>query len=345
MRKFLLSILSLSICCIGCKKTNIKTGNIPIAENSGLYILNEGLWNMNNSSISYYNLSSNQCITDIFTSANNRGLGDTGNDLQRYGSKLYCVVNTSENIQVMDYRNCVVEHTISLIGKSPRRICFHEGKAYVSCFDGSVVRIDTASMSIEKTVSAGRNPEGICISNGKLYVANTGGYSAPHYDNTVTVIDLSTFTKEKDISVVCNPCRLFVDHNSYIYTICNGNYTDIPSCLLKIDPFTDEVVDTFDIHIKSMAIDGNLAYLCNTENSLIQVFDLTSKSIVSSSFISDGTSLQNPYSIAVNPDTHDVFITDSYQYTVNGDVYCFGTDGKKKFSFEAGLNPSCMVFF
>jgi hypothetical protein len=46
----------------------------------------------------------------------------------------------------------------------------------------------------------------------------------------------------------------------------------------------------------------------------------------------------------VNPLNGDVYITDAGTYTANGDVYCFDSQGKKKFSFEAGLCPASMVF-
>ena len=75
------------------------------------------------------------------------------------------------------------------------------------------------------------------------------------------------------------------------------------------------------------------------------MLDLETDEVVNDSFISDGTQLQTPYNITVNPLNGDVYITDAgTSYTANGDVYCFDKDGKKKFSFEAGLCPASMVF-
>lgn len=348
MKKSLFLLVLLAVSFTACKKKPVTPDNTTIDLN-GLYILNEGVWEHNNSSISYYNLDNNTCTADIFTSVNNRGLGDTGNDLQRYGSKLYCVVNTSENVQVMDLYTAKVVGTVPLVGKSPRRICFDGPKAYVSCFDGTVVRIDTASLVVEATVAVGPNPEGVCITNGKLYVANTGGYNAPNYGTTVSVIDLAAFSVVKNISVIENPNRLFLAPNQQdIYLISNGNYFDISPRLQKISTATDEVVRTFDFDITNMAFFGNKAYLYSynysTEAYTIQVMDLSSEMIVNEQFISDNTSLNTPYGIAVNPKNGDVYVTDAHNFTVNGDVYCFGQDGKKKFSFEVGVNPSGMVF-
>lgn len=348
MKKSLYLLFLLAVFFTACKKKPVTPDNSIIGSN-GLFILNEGVWEHNNSSISYYNLDDNNCIADIFTTVNNRGLGDTGNDLQRYGSRLYCVVNTSENVQVMDLYTAKVIGTIPLTGKSPRRICFSGEKAYVSCFDGTVVRIDTASLAVEATVTVGPNPEGVCVANGKLYVANTGGYNAPNYGTTVSVIDVASFSVVKNISVVENPNRLFLAPNQQdIYLISNGNYYDVSPRLQKINTGTDEVVRTFDFDITNLAIFGNRAYLYSynysTEIYTIQVMDLSSETVINEHFISDNTSLNTPYGIAVDPNNGDVYVTDAYNFTVNGDVYCFGQDGKKKFSFEVGINPSGMVF-
>lgn len=348
MKKSLFVLILLAVLMTACHKKPVTPDN-PTVERNGMYILNEGVWNYNNSTISYYNFDSGEVTTDIFTTVNNRGLGDTGNDLQRYGSRLYCVVNTSENIQVMDLYTAKVVGTVSLVGKSPRRICFSGTKAYVSCFDGTVVRIDTASLAVEASVTVGPNPEGVCIANGKLYVANTGGYNAPNYGTTVSVIDMASFAVIKNITVAMNPSRLYLAPNQQdIYLVSNGDYYTVKSCLQKISSLTDEVVRTYNIELNNLAFYGNSAYLYSydfsTEEYTIQIFDLTTETIVNNHFITDGTTLNIPYGIIVNPRNGDIYISDAQYFTVNGDVYCFDQSGKKKFSFEVGVNPSGMVF-
>jgi len=348
MKKSLFVLVLLAVCATACHKKPVTPDN-PTVERNGLYVLNEGVWNYNNSTISYYNLNSGEVTADIFTAVNNRGLGDTGNDLQPYGSRLYCVVNTSENVQVMDFYTAKVVGTVSLQGKSPRRICFSGSKAYVSCFDGTVVRFDTASFAVEATVTVGPNPEGVCIANGKLYVANTGGYNAPNYGTTVSVVDLGTFAVTKEIPVAMNPTRLYLAPNKQdIFLISSGDYYQVSSCLQKISPTTDEVVSTFNFELNNLAFYGNSAYIYSydftTEEYTIQIFDLATETITNSHFITDGTTFDVPYGIAVNPQNGDVYITDAHNFVVNGDVYCFGQNGQKKRSFEVGVNPSVMVF-
>src|SRR4051812_46972655 len=72
---------------------------------TGVYVLNEGLFNKNNSMLSYYDFSTGTVSTDYFAKANSgTGLGDTGNDMVIYGGKLYIVMNESSVLTVADAR-------------------------------------------------------------------------------------------------------------------------------------------------------------------------------------------------------------------------------------------------
>ena len=350
--KTIILLLSLlAVCAFSCEKPEPveEPQNTPVeAVSHGVYVLSEGLMNMNNSTITFYDFDKGTTTPDAFLAANNRGLGDTGNDLKIYGSKLYCVVNISETVEIMEANTAKSLKQISLSGKQPRRIAFDGGYAYVCCFDGAVVKIDTATMEVTATASAGSNPDGICVANGKLYVANSGGLNYPNYGNTVTVFDLSTFSPIKDITVVINPTLMASDSQGDVYLVSNGNYGSVPMTFQRIDSQTDEVVQTFDFAVTNFAISGNFCYLYHYDYSTneysVKVMDVLTEQIVKEQFITDGTTLTAPYGIAVNPANGDVYLTDAYQYTTNGDVICFGADGHKKFSFEAGICPSCIVF-
>jgi len=322
---------------------------IPETSANGLYILNEGLFQQNNSTLSYYNFRDGSFTENIFLDVNHRGLGDVGNDLQQYGSKLYIVVNNSNIVEVVDINTVQSLKTITLGGKQPRYVTFLDNKAYVSCFDGDVVRIDTASLQVEATVHTGLNPDGICVCNGKIYVSNSGGLNAPNYGNTVSVIDPASFTVTKEITVSINPTRIKAWGNRYVYVVSNGDYYNVSANFQKIDAQSDEVVKTYDLEVVNFDIYQNLAYIytfnySSMTSAWIKVLNLETDEVIKDQFISDGTQLKTPYGIKVNPLNGDVYITDAGTFTTNGDVYCFDSQGRKKFSFEAGLNPQAMAF-
>ena len=54
-----------------------------------MYILSEGLFNQNNSSLARYSFNRQRCTNNYFSANNQRGLGDTANDIAIYGNKIY----------------------------------------------------------------------------------------------------------------------------------------------------------------------------------------------------------------------------------------------------------------
>jgi DNA-binding beta-propeller fold protein YncE len=319
-----------------------------------LYILCEGLFNLNNSSLARYTFGNNTVTPDYFRRINHRGLGDTANDMAIYGSKLYIIVNVSSQLEIVDLQTGRSLHRLSLTTESgssrqPRHITFDGGKAYICSFDGTVARIDTASYRMEAQIKVGRNPDGICVQNHKLYVSNSGGLDSPNYDNTVSVIDIPSFTEIKRIPVGDNPGKIGADAYGDVYVAVRGNPAGNNQSFIRIDSRTDDVADRYTDKVMSFAIDNDIAYLYyydyNTQSSSIKVFDIQTETTLREHFITDGTRITTPYGIHVNPYNGNVYITDAYNYTVTGDVLCFNPQGELQFLLNGvGINPNTVVF-
>ena len=73
----------------------------PIGDGNA-YVLNEGNYGSNNSSLSLINLASGAIENDVFSTAYGRGLGDLAQDVVVYGAKAYITVSTSNTIEVMN---------------------------------------------------------------------------------------------------------------------------------------------------------------------------------------------------------------------------------------------------
>jgi YVTN family beta-propeller protein len=234
--------------------------------------------------------------------------------------------------------------------RQPRYIAFFKNKAYVASFDGTVSRIDTATMTVDSIVTVGANPDGICVANNKLYVSNSGGLNAPNYGNTVSVIDINTFTQIKQIQVGLNPSKILADSEGDVFLCSLGNYGNVPYTFQMINSQTDQLAQTFsNINALDFTIHNDTAYIynCDYQNNTnwIKVFDCKTQTIVSQSFITDGTTLQTPYGINVNPQNGDVYITDAGSFVTSGDLYWFSSKGKLKGKLaNVGLNPSSIVF-
>ena len=215
-----------------------------------------------------------------------------------------------------------------------------------------MARIDTASLQVEALAEVGRNPEDLCVQDGKLYVSNSGGldWEGIGVDRTVSVVDLDAFREVKQIEVGPNPGKILAGqaHTVWVATY-GGNIEEGDYHLVKINAQTDAVEAVYDEPVMDFAIDYNLAYLYNydyqTNRSSVKVFDLASGKVVREQFITDGTKIERPYAIAVNPYSSNVYITEAYNYQVEGDLLCFAPDGKLMFRLNGvGLNPNTVLF-
>lgn len=338
--------------------TSTVEGQITETGTAEIYILSEGLFNLNNSSLTRYSFRTHQLKTNYFSTINKRGLGDTANDIALYGNKLYIVVNVSSTLEVVDFTTGqsikqIPMRTENGSSRQPRHIAFHKDKAYVCSFDGTVARIDTTSLEIEATVKAGRNPESLCVQNEKLYVSNSGGLDYTEgigVDNTVSVIDLASFTEIKKITVGPNPGCILPDSENFVYVATHGkNIVEGDYHLVKINSHTDEVERVFDEKVMNFAIQGNVGYLYNynyqTEDASIKMFNLQTGETIREHFITDGTQIHTPYGIHINPYSGNIYITEAYSYTVTGDVLCFNQNGQLQFRLNRiGLNPNTVIF-
>lgn len=319
-----------------------------------LLVLSEGLFNMNNSTLAKVDMTSGKVDYDFFRTSNKRGLGDTGNDMQQYGNKIYVVVNVSSQMEILDPKTGISLKQIPFfnndgVARQPRYVVFSKNKAYVSCFDGWVARIDTASLETDGWVQCGRNPDCMTIANGKLYISNSGGLDNPFYDNSVSVVDLATFTELKKIQVGQNPGSIVTDSEGDVYVVSRGDYDESDYLLHKIDSEIDAVVHTFnDIHPLKLTILNDMMYMYSydftTKEQWIKIFDCLTDRIVNDNFITDDTKLQTPFGMTVDPKNGDVYITEAYNYVLWGDVLCFNRNGKLKFRIEEiGLNPNSIL--
>ena len=269
-----------------------------------------------------------------------------------YGSRLYIAVNVSSTIEILDAATCTSLKQIRMeqngIPSEPRYLAAHGGYVYMCCFDGTVQRIDTLTMEIDASVNVGRNPDGICYAAGKLYVSNSGGLDAENPDNTVSVIDLDSFTEKTRIEVRSNPGTIRTDGKS-VFVVSRGIFDfdrmDYDYRLHRIDVETDLLTDTYNIPVLDMDIYDGKAWIYRYGSGRIQFMDLENGQILKPDFISDGTRIECPYSIHVDTATRKVYITDAADYVTPGSLYCFTADGTLEYRIPGiGINPNTLQF-
>ena len=339
----------------------------------GMYVLNEGNMGSNKASIDYLDLDENKptvhYLRNIYSERNPnvvKELGDVGNDIKIYGSKLWIVVNVSNKVEVATADSCKRITQINI--PNCRYLAFKDGFAYVSSYVGPVkldqdvplgmvYKVDTVDLKKKDSVVVGYQPEELCIVDNKLYVANSGGYRAPNYDNTLSEIDLTTFKEIRKIKVGLNLHHCQVDHYGQIWVTSRGNYNDVPSrihWLYKGHNQVYEVIDSIDTPVSGLSIVGDsLYYYGSAWNSATATNTIsyglinvrTHQTIETNLFSSpEVKSITMPYGIMVNPIERDFYLMDAKNYVSSGSLLHFKPDGTHDFTVQTGDIPGHATF-
>lgn len=373
---FIFPVLLMFFLIMACRKDDeiIKSSSQQViypdpepGEIKGFFLLNEGNMGNNKATLDYFDYETGVYTRNIYAERNPgvvKELGDVGNDIRIYGNKLYTVINCSHFIEVMDVRTA--RHIAVISIPNCRYITFKGKYAYVSSYAGPVeidpnarigyvAKVDTATLQVVDECMVGYQPDEMVVAGDKLYVANSGGYRVPDYDNTVSVIDLNSFTEIKKIEVAINLHRLELDRYGNLWVSSRGDYYGTASRTYIIDTRTDQLTDTFHLLPNSnMTRAGDSLYIYSTEwNHITQKNSVTyaivntqTKKIIDRKFIKDGTEadIKIPYGVAVHPTTREIFVTDAKDYVTPGTLHCYSPEGIRKWSVTTGDIPAHIVF-
>lgn len=353
---------------------NQDTGVAPTRGNIlGMYVLNEGNMGSNKASIDFLDLDENKptvhYLRNIYSERNPnvvKELGDVGNDIKIYGSKLWIVVNVSNKVEVATADSCKRITQINI--PNCRYLAFKDGFAYVSSyvgpvkFDkdaplGMVYKVDTVDFKKKDSVVVGYQPEELCIVDNKLYVANSGGYRAPNYDHTLSEIDLATFKEIRKIKVGLNPHHCQVDHYGQIWVTSRGNYNDVPSRIYRLYKARNqlyEVIDSIDTPVSGLSIVGDSLYYYGTawnnatatNNISYGLINVRTHKIIDTNLFSAPQlkAITMPYGIIVNPTDRDFYLMDAKNYVSSGSLLHFKSDGTFDWSVQTGDIPGHATF-
>jgi hypothetical protein len=333
---------------------------------AGFFLLNEGNMGSNKCTLDHFDWFTGFYRRNIYAETNPSALmelGDVGNDIAVYGSKVYIVVNCSHKVEVLDLRTARRLGQIDI--PNCRYLAFDGPNAYVSsyigpvaddpdCPRGAVFRVDTTSLAVTGRCPVGYQPEEMAVIGRKLYVANSGGYRPPVYDRTVSVVDLDSFTEERRIDVAINLHRLRPDSRGRLWVSSRGNReaTILPS-LHMLAPDSDgrmALAASFpDVHVTNMAVGPEsiyYIYAVGPGRAVYDTFDLDRLTPRGHSFIDDATAqaIRMPYALALHPETGNIFLSDARNYVSSGELYCITPAGSTKWHVRTGDIPAAIAF-
>src|SRR5690606_27275739 len=165
---------------------------------------------------------------------------------------------------------------------------------------------------IDKIITVGSNPDGIARIGNQLFVTNSGGLNFPNYDSTISVINLTSQIVESTFKSRINCTKIFADNQGELYVVSNGNYEDVHPALLRIDPITETILQSFDLPIGSVDFADDIAYFYHqTDQKIYRLNTLTEE--IDFTPIIDLSAFTTFGGIQVDP--------------INNSIYCFDVNG------------------
>lgn len=329
----------------------------PTASDDRLLVLCEGLWGMDNSTISFID---HGVLTNKWFRQQNahQRLGDTGNDLLMVNDTLIAIsVNWSNIIQYIRPDGTAIAATEDI--PNNRKLATDGEYLYCTSYanNGYVAKIDLRTKKIVDTCPVGYEPEGIAFYRGRLFVANTGGYSTQvghDYESTISVIDAQTMKELKRIDTGC--INLFGNMSQEGQFLCInsvGDYYKEPGRCVVLNMQSEEF-RVFDFPVtyncsyggKFYTIGSSFSYITNTYEFSIHTIQLPSLQVEEGladydAAISTIKQMDSPYGIYISPYSGHLYVSDARSYATNGYVYEFDRNGMllNKYSLK-GINPA-----
>ncbi|WP_129367983.1 YncE family protein [Lutibacter sp. HS1-25] len=344
--KFLLSIFLLSVLLVSCDDDD--EPQLPKGDyENGILITNQGPFGSGTGTVTYIAEDFSTSQNTIYKAVNNEDLGNVLQSLTFNNESAYLVVNVS-NILVKVNRY-TFEKEIAIINNlnNPRYAVVVNGKLFVTNWgdtsdesDDYVAVFDAETLVYETSISVDLGPEKVIALGNNIYVAHEGAYG---FNNKISVIDVTSNSVSKVITVGDIPASLTIDDENNLWVLCKGNpyYAPVETygVLEKINTSSNEIVTSFDFvdsHPEHLSYTNGKLYYQN--NGGIFEMETSSSALPTTSIITD-----SGYSFIANDDY--AYVNDAKDYASSGEVRIYNLDTKQlEKTIEVGINPGGIYF-
>ena len=339
-------LLLLSLSFSSCKKEEPKP-DVGEFENA-VFIVNEGNFTAGNASLTYFNHQSSEVEQQVFYRKNNAPLGDVANSINFDENSIYIVVNNSHLVYKINLNTGLYEAKTTQLTSPRHLIKIDENRALISdLYEKSLALVNTETMEIVAHIPIGRTSENMLKVGSEVFVANWSAYNQEQKNNLLMVVNIETLQLTDSIEVPLEPNSMVIDKDNNIWVLGSGGFlNEERPALWRIDPELKIVTKRFIFE----NINSSPTHLCiNPErdklyflNKDVYQMDISTNLLSAKPFVL-ANETSNFYSLGVGPDA-DVYITDANDYTRNGIVYRYSSEGILKHSFEAGIIPGAIGF-
>lgn len=354
MFKKLFPLLLLLAACSDSDNHSFNSSSGPQPSKHQLYVVNQGsYYDGIDGSISIVNTQDTTVVNNAFSAANNGiSLGNSPQPATLADGKIYVPVLESNVVWVLNTNS--LEIVSSIVVNTPVMVEVAASKIFVTGNDGFVNCYNTANYELIERIEVGPNPWNMAVVNNTLYVSISDGYNYPTYENgfRLAQLDVNTLQLGEYINIGMNPGQICADYEGDLYVVCRGNYADIASQVIKVDP----VAKTYEYVCDGsfIALSNQKMYVVNMvtnwetyeSHTYYQAYDVTTDALISENFLEGQPLPQSPIAMHCNNEG-DIFITSNfavYDYTSPGYVYHYAANGTYKGTYAVGVAPCGIVF-
>ncbi len=358
MRALTVIILLIFGTFYGCIEPPSGPENSPPQESlHGAYILCEGLWGLDNASLSRYDLETGTVTQYAYKSANDgQKLGDLASDFVIADDYALISVTTTRTIEKIKLKS----------GKSLGRITFPDGRAprKIAIINDSIAAVsDLLSHSIaffnpqtmkiiKDNVQVGPAPEGIAATSEILLVVNSGygDYLSYHPKaGTVSVISVNTMEEIGNFYVGPNPIEILINEKYNKFYVSYNHFPSMPDSIggiVEFDLTALSETGRLRTNVRSMTLSPTSDSLLFIADSTIAYIDLR-QNFNSKVLITNSKPKDIWYSLAISPNA-DIWIGNAKNYQINGDLLRYTKSNNYRAieeKFTVGINPNKIVFY
>ena len=346
-KKWIFACYAASILVTSCKKDDLPA---VIDASTGTYIVNEGSFMNNNSSLTHIAVDG-QLTPDVYFTANEVELGDVLQSFTIAGRRGFAILNGSQKIEVVELST--MKNTGTIIGLDYPRYAAGNGnnKLYVTngSGQGTVEVFNTETLGVEASIAVGSGPNQLLYHNNELWVCNEGGFGL---DSTLTVVNPATSSVVDVITLAHRPMDIVSDAFGDVWVLCSGEtfYDENWSVsghsvakLFRIDASTRQVLSIQNVgqlgdHPRQLEIspDGTTLYY---ENNGVYALNIEGGTMPGTLVIQSSRS-----ALSVNPSTGEIWCASNSDYVNPSTVFVYRADGTLLRNYEGGIATNAIEF-
>lgn len=335
-----------------CMKWDYQEESVDFENHSpGLFIICEGNFQYGNATLSFYNPQNNYVENELFYRANGMKLGDVAQSMIISGNIGWIVVNNSHVVFAIDV------DTYKEVGRienltSPRYMhIVSDDKAYITqIWDNRIFIVNPKTFTIIGYITVPNMP----LSSGSTeQMVQIGKYvycNCWSYQNKIIKIDTEIDEVVEELIVGLQPNSLVKDKYDRLWTITDGGYDGSPYgyeppalyCINSND-LTIERIFYFEmgespseIHINGS---GEILYWINND---VWSMEVNSEKLPVNPLIPYNDTKY--YGLTLDPLSEELYVADAIDFSQQGMIYRFSSDGVLLDSFYVGITPGAFCW-